>query len=289
MYLMLTTWESALKNSMGEHRLMVSWLKTKLTIIIIAAVAVFTVAGAGAVMAAQNHPFSSSPRTSDGASSQQQNEFEAQGVIQQVTFDQNTTQSGNLVFLPNGEQTTVTVVFTTATHIEVEADANNAGNSQNDAGPLQAGMSAKVEGVAQADGSILAKEINANGNNGNDNNDQNDQRLFGVIQSIDQNSQTFVLLPDGQTTPVTIAFDAQTRVDEDNEGQGHHSALTNGEHVRVETVKRADGSLYANEIQPASSKDGDGDTGGNDGGNDGGQNGQPTPTPGSGGHGDGGN
>lgn len=260
-------------NFMGALTPMVSWLKTKLTIIIIAAVAVFTVAGAGAVMAAQNHTFASTPRTSDGASSQQQNEFEAQGVIQQITFDQNTTSSGNLSFLPDGDQTTVTVVFTTATHIEVGADATDADNSQNDTGTLQVGMSARVEGVVQADGSVLAKEINANGNDANNGNDQDDQRLFGVVQSIDQTGQTFVLLPDGQTTPVTIAFDAQTNVDEDNQGQGHHSALTVGEHVRVETVKRADGSLYAKEIKPDSSNGGNGDDNGDNGGHNGGSGG----------------
>src|SRR5579859_6242576 len=146
---------------------MMLWMKAKLTIIILAAVAVATVAGATAVLASQSHSApSSAPRTSAGDATQQgQNEFEAQGVIQQVTFDQGSTQSGNLVFLPNGKQTTVTVVFTTATKIEEEG-ANGA--QQNS---LQAGMSAKVEGTLQADGSVLAREIQTNAKDANNNGD----------------------------------------------------------------------------------------------------------------------
>ncbi|HEY7357490.1 MAG TPA: DUF5666 domain-containing protein [Ktedonobacterales bacterium] len=266
---------------------MMLWMKARLTTVIIAAVAVFTVAGASAVFAAQSHNDSpAATRTSAGASSQQAQGFEAQGVIQQITFDQGTTTSGSLVFLPNGKQSTVTVVFTTATHIEVgEGNSGDSSHDQNDdngndnaqQGALQAGMTVKIEGTVQADGSILAREINANAQDANDNddnnnnNDQEDHRLTGVIQSIDQGAQTFVLLPDGQTTPVTIAFDAQTRVDEDSQDGGKHSALTVGEHARVEVVTRADGSLYAKEIQPASGDDSSGDhNGDNSGSGDGG-------------------
>ncbi|HEU5367408.1 MAG TPA: DUF5666 domain-containing protein, partial [Ktedonobacterales bacterium] len=184
--------------------------------------------------------------------------------------------SGSLVFLPNGKQTTVTVVFTTATQIEVgEGNSGDSSHDQNDdngaqQGTLQAGMTVKVEGKVQTDGSVLAREINAQDANDNDNNDNNndqeDHQLTGVIQSIDTSAQTFVLLPDGQTTPVTIAFDAQTRVDEDSQDGGKHSALTVGEHVRVEVVTRADGSLYAKEIQPRSGEDGSGDQNGDNSG-----------------------
>ncbi len=280
---------------------MIFWMKAKLTTIIIAAVAVFTVAGASAVFAAQSHNGNSTttPRTSAGASSQQAQEFEAQGVIQQITFDQGTTQSGSLVFLPTGKQTTVTVVFTTATHIEVgEGNSGDSSHDQDDdndndeaqSGVLQAGMTVKVEGTVQADGSVLAREINANAQDANDdnnnNNDQEDHRLTGVIQSIDTSARTFVLLPDGQSTPVTIAFDAQTRVDEDSQDGGKHSALTVGEHVRVEVVTRADGSLYAKEIQPRSGDDGSGDHNGDNGGTgDGGSSGSGSGDDGgSGGH-----
>jgi hypothetical protein len=258
-------------------------MKSKLTTIIIAAVAVFTVAGAGAVLAATNHSLPSlMPRASNGTSTQQANEFEAQGVIQQVTFDQGSAHSGNLVFLPNGQQTTVKVIFTAATEIKV--GGGNGGDSSHDQnddngndnaqpGVLQAGMTVKVEGVTQADGSVLAREIEANANDANDNddndnNDQEDRHLFGVIQSVDQGAQTFVFLQDGQTTPVTIAFDSKTNI-EDEHDDGHDNAiLAAGAHVRVEVVTRSDGSLYAREIKPASDNEGDGGHNGDNGGGD---------------------
>jgi hypothetical protein len=271
---------------------MILGLKAKLTTIIIATVAVFALAGVGAVFAAQSHNDSSlMPHTSDGAASQQEQKFEAQGVIQQVTFDQGTTKSGSLVFLPNGKQATVNVTFTTATRIEVEGnDSSHDGEGANGAqqGTLQAGMSAEVEGTLQADGSVLARGIQAhvkgaNDNDGNDDNDNNgEHHLVGVIQSVDQNAQTFVLLPDGQTTTVTIAFDSQTNMEDEHDDGGQRAGLAAGAHVEVETITRSDGSLYAKEIKPASNNEGDGDQGGDSGGD--GHNGTPTPTatPGSG-------
>jgi hypothetical protein len=272
-------------------------LKAKLSTIIISAVAVATVAGAGAVLAAHGNAgnASTSASTSAGASAQHnENGFEAQGVIQQVTFDQGTTQSGSLVFLPNKQQTTVTVVFNASTKIEVEGDTSTTSQGQGDddgahQGTLQAGMNAEVKGTLQTDGSVLASNIEAhtkaaNDNDDTNNNDQEDQQMVGVIQSVDQNAHTFVLLPDGQTTPVTIAFDAKTNIEDGHDG-GQNAALAAGAHVRVEVVKQADGSLYAKEIKPADNQ-GDGDqNGGNNGGDGDGHNGQPTPTPGSGGDG----
>lgn len=244
------------------------WMKNKLVTIIIAVVAVFTVAGAGAVMAAQSHNPSSSPRTSDGAA-QAGKGFEAQGVIQQVMFDQGTTQSGSLVFLPTGKQTTVTVTFTTATEIHT---GTASGSSQQTA--LQAGMMVKIEGTVQADGSVLAREINANAgdannDDGNNDNDQEDQHLVGVIQSVDTNAQTFEFLPDGQTTTMTIAYDANTHIEDEHDDDHGGAALVAGAHVQVEVITRADGSLYAKEIGPVNDNQGTGDNGDDHGGNSG--------------------
>jgi hypothetical protein len=239
------------------------WMKNKLVTIIVAAVAVFTVAGAGVVMAAQSH--NSSPRTSNGAAQAGDN-FEAQGVIQQVMFDQGTTQSGSLIFLPNGNRSTVTVTFTSATEIHTNTTSSSSQNADaNQQGALQASMTIKVEGTVQADGSVLAREINANtgdandNDNNDDNNGQEDEHLTGVIQSVDQGSQTFALLPDGQSASVTIAYDANTHVEDEHDDDNSGVALVAGAHVRVEVVKQADGSLYAREIGPVNDNQGNGD------------------------------
>src|ERR1051326_3478749 len=70
-------WASTKTVTVWGKRLMTTWIKNKLTTIIIAVVAVLTVAGAGVVMAAQNH--TNTPRTSEGAAQPGQR-FEATGV-----------------------------------------------------------------------------------------------------------------------------------------------------------------------------------------------------------------
>ncbi len=279
---------------------MILWMKAKLTTIIIAAVAVLTAAGAGAAIAAQNHNAPASPGASAGAA-QQANEFEAQGVIKQITFDQGSAHSGNLLFLPDGQQTTVKVIFTGATHIEIgRGNSGDSSHDQNDdagaqpAGILRAGITARIEGVVQADGSVLARQINAHArdandndgdnNDGDDNDGQEDEHVLGVIQSVDLGAHTFVLLPDGQGAPVTIAFDAQTNIEDEGDGRDN-AVLAVGAHVQVEVITRSDSSLYATEIKPASNHDGnnggpggggnsgpgggdDGGSGGHDGGGD---------------------
>lgn len=251
------------------------WMKNKLVSIIVAAVAVFTVAGAGAAWAAQSHNPSSSAHPADGAA-QAGSSFEAQGVIQQVLFDQGTTHSGSLTFLPNGKQTTVAVTFTTATEIHIgTAGSSGQGGNASPQATLQAGMTIKVEGTVQADGSLLAREISANAGDANDNddnnNDQEDQTLTGVIQSVDTSAQTFEFLADGQTAAVTIAYDANTRIEDEHDGDHSGASLAAGARVQVEVVTRADGSLYAKEISPANDNQGDGDDNGGDdhGGNSG--------------------
>lgn len=258
-----------------------NWSKTKLltNLVVVAAVLVI---GAGVVMAARGGsvvPLKSSSgdahsaqATATGQHDQDdQNEFKAHGMIQTITFDQGTTSSGNLEFLPDGQQATVTVKFTAQTHVQVK-------------GGLQTNVAVRVEGTKQSDGSVLAKEINDNAQ-GDDGNGQEDQTIPGVIQSIDTAAQTFVFLPDGQTATMTIAYDKNTNVED---GQ-KLAQLAAGQHVVVEIVKRADGSLYAKEIKNGQDGDGHDGSGGDDGGHDGsgGNSGSGSSGSGSSGSGDG--
>ncbi len=236
--------------------------KTKLLTNLVVVVAVLVI-GAGVVMAARGGsitPLASSSGDSHSAQAtgteqheqNEQNEFNAHGMIQTITFDQGTTSSGSLEFLPDGQQATVTVAFTAQTHVQVK-------------GGLQTNVAVRVEGTKQSDGSVLAKEINDNAQ-GDEDNGQEDQTVPGVIQSIDTTAQTFVFLPDGQTATMTIAYDKNTNVED---GQ-KLAQLAAGQHVVVEMVKRADGSLYAKEIKNGQDGDGhDGKGGSDDGGNDG--------------------
>ncbi len=76
-----------------------------------------------------------------------------------------------------------------------------------------------------------------------------DTTLIGTIQSIDTTGQTFVLAPDDGSAAVTIAFDANTRANDEEDGNNEGNPFVVGAHVRVEVVKRADGSLYAKEVE----------------------------------------
>lgn len=257
---------------------MFSRLTNKLSGMIIGAVAVLAIVGAGAAMASQNHlgPFASSSHSASSGASQSASSFEAQGVIQQVTFDQGTTQSGNLTFLPDGKQATVTVLFNAQSHIESASNDEGQGKASDQQAMLQAGQHAKVEGTLQADGNVLASEIKVDvAVNGaptkepGDGEDDEEQELTGAIQSIDTNGQTFVLLPDNGGAAITIAYDSRTRIEQED----HGTPFAAGAHVKVEVVKRADGSLYATEIKTGTDdgdngQDGSGD-GGSGGGNDG--------------------
>lgn len=252
---------------------MFSRLTNKLSGMIIGAVAVLAIVGAGAAMASQNHvgPFASSSHSASSGASQSESSFEAQGVIQQVTFDQGTTQSGNLTFLPDGKQATVTVLFNAQSKMEADQSGDNEGQGDNSDQQvtLQAGQHAKVEGTLQADGSVLASEIKvdvvANGaptKEPGDGEDDEDQELTGAVQSIDTSGQTFVLLPDNGGAAVTIAYDSQTRVEQED----HGTPFAAGAHVQVEVVKRADGSLYATEIKTGTDDGDNGQDGSGDGG-----------------------
>jgi hypothetical protein len=241
------------------------WSKTRLLTNIVVVLAVLLV-GAGVVMAARggdNGPFSSSVGSANSGSAHSaeateqgdqndqndQNDFQAQGTIQTITFDQGTTSSGNLEFLPDGQQATIIVDFTAKTQVEVK-------------GGLQTNVAVRVEGTKQSDGSVLAKEIQDKDAQDNQGNGPEDRNIPGIIQSVDAAAQTFVFLPDGKTTTMTIAYDSNTQFKHENGA----AALAAGQHVEVEVVTRADGSFYAKEIK-------NGQDQGQDGSGDGDQNG----------------
>lgn len=74
------------------------------------------------------------------------------------------------------------------------------------------------------------------------------QELVGIVQSIDQAKQTFVLapLPASQAKAVTIAYDAKTNIHNDH----RTLQMAVGMHVVVHVMTRSDGSVYATEIEP---------------------------------------
>jgi hypothetical protein len=248
---------------------MFSRLTNKLSGMMIGAVAVLAVVGAGAAMASQTHvgPFANSSHTATSGTSQTESSFEAQGIIQQINYDQGTTQSGSLALLLSGNQSTATIHFNAQTEIEADHSGDDEGQGDDDAGQvtLQVGQSARIEGALQADGSILAREIKIGvtvaGTPTKEPEPGEDEELTGVIQSIDTIGQTFVLAQDNGGGTVTIAFDTSTTIEHEDSG----ATFAAGSHVRVEVSARADGTLYAQEIKPASD---DGDTG-QDGGSGG--------------------
>jgi len=153
-------------------------LKTKLAAVIISAVAVTAVAGT--TVAAANHagPFAAGAIFGPNASvtthhqpaqtpdtDQHTQHYEAQGLISSVTFNAGNT-SGTLLFLPNGSHAAVLVKFTAQTHVEVAADNSKGATSHGNPGAagLKAGLYANIVGERQADGSVLATNIQANAN-----------------------------------------------------------------------------------------------------------------------------
>ena len=244
---------------------MFSRLTNKLSGMIIGAVAVLAIVSAGAAMAAQNHvgPFTSSPNGASGGATQTESSFEARGVIQQVTFDPATTQSGNLVLVLSGNQSTATIFFNAQTEIGADHSGDQQSQGTDDQQvSLQVGQRATIEGALQADGSVLASEIKITGAVAGTPTQEpesgEDEKLTGVIQSIDTTGQTFVLAQDNGGGTVTIAFDVGTNIEYEDGG----AIFAVGAHVRVEVLARADGSLYAQEIKPASDDgQGDGDNG----------------------------
>ena len=181
---------------------MLALLKSKIAIAIIGCIAVASITATAAVASAQHAgPFAVNTTQHGvqgggddgtktvGADGQ---ETHLQGQIKSVTFTANSTKAGTLVLLPTGKQQTVTVQFTAQTKVEVSlshsgGDSSKSGDDGKDtptpehdkakgtptptanhgkqgAAALVAGLTVQVEGTKQADGSILAKEIQANDN-----------------------------------------------------------------------------------------------------------------------------
>lgn len=157
---------------------MLALLKTKLAVLLLGALAVTGATGTAAVVAAHAH---AGPFAQGGIFAQQQSaphaqatktpeggagtSFQGQGLIQSVTFAAGNV-SGTLVFLPDGTTTPITVQFTTQTHVEVADGSNQHSTSQGNLGApgLKAGLYANIVGTLQTNGSVLAKEIQANAN-----------------------------------------------------------------------------------------------------------------------------
>ncbi len=238
------------------------WVRAKLVTIVVAAIAVFILAGATAVLAAPGRMgLFSAKNGSANPASHPNREFNAHGKVLDVSFDQDGT-GGTLTFLPDGQQTPVTVIFNARTEMETK-------------GGLQQGQLVSIEGMLQADGKVLATEIKVGADNGehDQDHDAEDQVLSGIVQSVNMGEHTFVLLPDGQASPVSIAFDDKT----DLEQEHGVMPLVAGAHVVVEIIKRADGSLYATEIEGDKADHGDQ---GHDDVDDHGRDGQSLPAPG---------
>jgi hypothetical protein len=159
---------------------MLTLLKSKLVLAIIGIMGIGGITATATIASAQHAgPFAintSQHGQDDGnnTSTTPGHEFHAQGVIVSVTLAQGSTTSGTLVLRPNGQQNTVIVHFTADTHIEVSHDQNDddsehgtpipAATGEHSASSLTAGLTVNVEGVVQSDGSVLAKEIQANDN-----------------------------------------------------------------------------------------------------------------------------
>lgn len=241
---------------------MMIFLKAKLAAVLISAVAVTAVAGTTVVAATQHAgPFApgavfGGQKTTTAVADDHQN-FHAQGLIQQVTFSTGATTSGTLTLLPNGQTKTVVVSFTAQTHVEVNGDSDGkhagstTGGTTRGAAALTAGLSANVVGTLQHDGTVLAREIQANANGkahqGGDGHAGDKHDFAGKVQSVDFTAMTFVMLPAGKTQPVTIVFDTNTKIEAHGNLHGA-TALIIGAQVEVHTTTRADGALYANAI-----------------------------------------
>ncbi|MBA3822990.1 MAG: hypothetical protein H0X24_03675 [Ktedonobacterales bacterium] len=170
---------------------MFALLRSKIAIAIIGCIAVGTITATAAVAnAAHAGPFglNTSQHSLQGGNGDHTatpgdhaQEVRLQGAIQSVTFAAGSITAGSFVVLPQEQQQTVTVQFTNQTHIEVSSNdeksdvTSTKGSDDGKATPvpdhgqphgaaLTAGLFVQIEGTKQRDGSVLAKEIQANDN-----------------------------------------------------------------------------------------------------------------------------
>ena len=217
------------------------WLKAKLAIILIGLVATTTVVGTASVVAAKNHM---GPLASTSLFSSVDNDHHGStGSTQQ---DNNGTSDGNstdtqqlvgvirsadltatsLVVIPDGQTVSVTISFDATTKVEQEH------------GALVAGTRARIEVTLLVDQTLYATEIQTLGPTTGQDAGQEDQKLLGTVQSVDPSAKTFVLLADGQSAMITIAFDAQTKIELEGSGSKGPNTLTQGARVFVEVIQR---------------------------------------------------
>lgn len=154
---------------------MLAFLKTKLALMTIGVVAAIGATGTVAVMAAQHHNGPSAQGSGAAAHSTVSTpkttktppgatQYHAQGLITSVILGADAT-TGSLTFLADGTTQAVMVRITSQTHVEVTSAGNGkAATGQSGAAGLKTGLHAVVVGTVQSDGSILAKEIQANAN-----------------------------------------------------------------------------------------------------------------------------
>jgi len=152
---------------------MLAALKTKLALALIGGIAVLGITGTTVVVAAQQHagPFApggmfahATPASaqSEAHKAQDQSPYHAQGLIHSVSLDAK-THTGTLVFIPDGTSKSVTVRVTVQTHVEVaDAPEHDGMHGQARVADLTSGLFAVVVGTLQHDGSVLAKNIQAN-------------------------------------------------------------------------------------------------------------------------------
>src|SRR5579883_1124246 len=227
---------------------MMNWQGPKRTALLVGAMALAILIGTGVVAAAQGHlaPLTSGNSTQAAAHGDQEPTETGQpepgedttliGTIQSID-----TTGQTFVLAPDDGSAAVTIAFDANTRANDEEDGNNEGN------PFVVGAHVRVEVVKRADGSLYAKEVEFVQDEQQEPGE--DTTLIGTIQSIDTTGQTFVLAPDDGSAAVTIAFDANTRANDEEDGNNEGNPFVVGAHVRVEVVKRADGSLYAKEVE----------------------------------------
>ncbi len=270
---------------------MLTFLKAKTALLVIGALATLTVAGTAVAVAGHNHagPLAdasgTSARTSTSDSHSSQQHYHAQGLIQAVTFQSSNSSSGQITFLPNGASTTILVNFNAQTHVEVAVDqtqqdsrGSSAAHGQPGATALAAGMSALVVGTSQANGPVMATEIQANANGkAHQGGGGSETVVIGTITSLSLSEHTFVLAPSNGQAAMMVAFDQNTKI----EDLAPAKSLATGLDVKVTIVQRSDGTSYAQSIQvQGNGHSGSGGSGtGSGNGNGGGHGGDSTPTP----------
>lgn len=243
-------------------------LKSKLAVAALGAVLVagggvtIAMAATGAHVPLVSQAQSQAQQTSDASDDHGNAQGNSQNDSQQVEGSISSIDAGHSSFVVTpAESTAVTVVVNAQTVFE-EGLQNFAG--------LKVGMDVEAKGTRQADGSLLATEVEGQNANENEAQDENESELKGTIGSIDAANSTFVLqLASGATKTVQVS--AQTEFDG---GLSKFSDLKSGLSVEVRGNLQSDGTLAATRLQSEDASSGDehggAGSGGSGSGSDGG-------------------